>query len=402
MISPCGGARHFPGHFTSVWGPRATSMECRAGRPQFDGRAGRPIILGAGRPQGAASAPCGHCHALPRHGHGTSRICVGRLGRRQQPQHRARLGASWPQRRSNTRSATRYAAARPGRHGAAATGWNGGSTWWARAQLAASARPSRTCWPAAPGNCRPMPGAEAAAVGSREAGATWAPKAMTPRSDAGRAGAGRAGGLCLPGGPITAAGHHQPFFDFDEAVLWPGCALAGKGLPGAGRLGRAQARCFFRAGDRLAPAAAALVFPRRGGRGPAGRPWSRAARKGRAFLPGPSFLRRLFIWRQEGFGDAGVWGGGVWAASGGPGRATVRQMPLRRPGGRARGPCRTVLRRGAARIVIFPHRGSFFNCLSGRKKFFRIPAVTGGVGGEKRHFPHSVEKTTGPCCCSFW
>ena len=148
MIAHVAGARHFLAVHIGLGAPRSGDLVTGVGAflatSKFDVRfTGRAAHAGAAPEQGrdalkgAASALLG-LHALPRHGHGTSRICVGRL--------------------------------------------EGGSTWWAARLRRRATRPSRTCWPAAPGNCRPMPGAEAALrrPGS-VSGATWAP-AMTPRS----------------------------------------------------------------------------------------------------------------------------------------------------------------------------------------------------------------------------
>lgn len=70
---------------------------------------------------------------------------------------------SWPARRAATTArSTTTCCGVPGTSSRArppCTGWNGGSMWWAVRLRRRAMRPSRSCWPAVPGNCRPMPGA---------------------------------------------------------------------------------------------------------------------------------------------------------------------------------------------------------------------------------------------------
>ena len=191
MVSHVVGARHFLAVHIGLGAPHSGELVTGVGAflatSKFDVRfTGRAAHAGAAPEQGrdalkgAASALLG-LHALPRHGHGTSRICVGRLeGGSSRNTVPASAFMACETRGNNSevnddmlRTSSR---ARP-----SCTGWSGSSTWWAVRPRRRAMRPSRICWPAVPGNCRPMPGAGAA---SRCPGsvsrATWAP-AMTPR-----------------------------------------------------------------------------------------------------------------------------------------------------------------------------------------------------------------------------
>ncbi len=195
MIAHVAGARHFLAVHIGLGATRSGDLVTGVGAflatSKFDVRfTGRAAHAGAAPEQGrdalkgAASALLG-LHALPRHGHGTSRICVGRL---EGGSSRNTVPASAfmaCETRGNT-SEVNDDMLRRARDVIAGAAAMHGLEW--RLDVVGgglrrrATRPSRTCWPAAPGNCRPMPGAEAALrrPGS-VSGATWAP-AMTPRS----------------------------------------------------------------------------------------------------------------------------------------------------------------------------------------------------------------------------
>ena len=194
---------------------------------RFTGRAahaGAAPEQGRDALKGAASALLG-LHALPRHGHGTSRICVGRLeGGSSRNTVPASAFMACETRGNNSevnddmlRRARDVIAGAAAMHGLE---WQldvvGGAPSAASDAAFAEllARCARELPPdARGGGCFPLPRI-------REQGDMGASDDATTLMRAVQAEGGLAAYAFL--GADLAAGHHQPGFDFDEAVLWPG------------------------------------------------------------------------------------------------------------------------------------------------------------------------------------
>ena len=229
------GARHFLAVHIGLGAPHSGDLVTGVGAflatSKFDVRfTGRAAHAGAAPEQGrdalkgAASALLG-LHALPRHGHGTSRICVGRLeGGSSRNTVPASAFMACETRGNNSevnddmlRRARDVIAGAAAMHGLE---WQldvvGGAPSAASDAAFAEllARCARELPPdARGGGCFPLPRI-------REQGDMGASDDATTLMRAVQAEGGLAAYAFL--GADLAAGHHQPGFDFDEAVLWPG------------------------------------------------------------------------------------------------------------------------------------------------------------------------------------
>ena len=235
MVSHVAGARHFLAVHIGLGAPHSGDLVTGVGAflatSKFDVRfTGRAAHAGAAPEQGrdalkgAASALLG-LHALPRHGHGTSRICVGRLeGGSSRNTVPASAFMACETRGNNSevnddmlRRARDVIAGAAAMHGLE---WQldvvGGAPSAASDAAFAEllARCARELPPdARGGGCFPLPRI-------REQGDMGASDDATTLMRAVQAEGGLAAYAFL--GADLAAGHHQPGFDFDEAVLWPG------------------------------------------------------------------------------------------------------------------------------------------------------------------------------------
>ena len=235
MVSHVAGARHFLAVHIGLGAPHSGDLVTGVGAflatSKFDVRfTGRAAHAGAAPEQGrdalkgAASALLG-LHALPRHGHGTSRICVGRLeGGSSRNTVPASAFMACETRGNNSevnddmlRRARDVIAGAAAMHGLE---WQldvvGGAP--SAASDAAFAELLARCAQELPpdargGGCFPLPRI-------REQGDMGASDDATTLMRAVQAEGGLAAYAFL--GADLAAGHHQPGFDFDEAVLWPG------------------------------------------------------------------------------------------------------------------------------------------------------------------------------------
>ena len=235
MIAHVAGARHFLAVHIGLGAPRSGDLVTGVGAflatSKFDVRfTGRAAHAGAAPEQGrdalkgAASALLG-LHALPRHGHGTSRICVGRL----------EGGSS-----RNTVPASAFMACETRGNTSEV---NDDMLRRARDVIAGAAAMHGLEWRldvvgGAPSAASDAAFADLLARCARElppdarGGGCFAPSRIRERGDMGASddatilmrAVQAQGGLAAYAflGADLAAGHHQPDFDFDEAVLWPG------------------------------------------------------------------------------------------------------------------------------------------------------------------------------------